>query len=282
MIIVPAIYPETFEEIADKIYVVRDYSKLIQINICDGSNGLRTSWLPITGREILPTKFNYEFDLMVTLWRDYLQLTYDLGARRMVVHVDTFTRDDYQELFTFVHEHGITIGLTVSNDVSVDMLVYAARQIEESPYFTDPNKAFIQVTGVRNLSENDHPFDERVLPRIRVLKNFFPTLTIQVSGRMNPDTVKLVKQAGADRLVVGSYIFGHEDVHVALDNLRKALQEEAKTPDVVKEEVIQSKEVLPEIPVIVESKEHKKKEKYDPSKDELLYDVDPNDFTDKL
>ncbi len=282
MIIVPAIYPETFEEIADKIYVVRDYSKLIQINICDGFEGLRTSWLPVTGREILPTKFHYEFDLMVTLWRDYLQLTYDLGARRMVVHVDTFTRDDYQELFSFVHEHAITVGLTVSNDVSVDMLVYAARQIEESIYFTDPNKAFIQVTGIRNLSESDHPFDERVLPRIRVLKNFFPNLTIQVSGRMNPDTAKLVKQAGADRLVVGSYIFGHEDIHVAIESLRKALEDEVTPVVVTQEEVVQIKQEETKTTPSVEKKEEKKHGKYDPSKDELSYDVEADAFPDKL
>lgn len=280
MIIIPAIYPETFEEIADKIYIVGDYSKLVQITLCDGSSGLRESWLPSTGREILPPRFEYEFDLMVTLWRDYVSLAYDLGAKRVVIHVDTFTHDDYDELFKFVHQHRMIVGLTVSNDISVDMLVYAARKIEESPYFTNSKKAFVQVMGVRNLNEEEHPFDERVLPRIRVLKKLFPMLTVQVSGRMNPKTARLVREAGADRLVVGSYIFGHEDIHEALENLRKAIEEEQKS-EKVEEKTFSKKEEekKKEEKVIAQEKKHSK---YDPSSDELIYDVEEDSFTDKL
>jgi pyridoxal biosynthesis lyase PdxS len=165
----------------------------------------------------------------------------------------------------------------VSNDISVDVLVEAVRKIENSRYLNDLSKVFVQVTGMRNVDENKHPFDERVVSRIRILKNFFPALILQVGGQMNPATARLVKDAGADRLVVGSYIFGHEDMNEALYNLRKALTEElppAPRPE-IKVEVPQSK--VKEVKKTVETKaEKEKREKYEASKHEIIYDFDPN------
>lgn len=225
MIIVPAIYPENFEEIVDKIYLIGDLSNLVQIDLCDGSYGLRTSWSP-TGREIFPSKYNYEFDLILTSWREYVVKAYQLGVKRVVIHIDEFTDDDYEELFKMITRYGMTLGFTVSNDVTVDILINAVHKVEKSGIFSSTDKLFIQVNGVRNLAENNHPFDERVLHRIRVLKNFFPPLIVQVSGRMNPETARLVSLAGADRLVVGSYIFGHSDINAAIESIKTAISDE--------------------------------------------------------
>jgi pentose-5-phosphate-3-epimerase len=173
----------------------------------------------------------YEFDLLVTDWKEYITRVYKLGAKRIIVHVDKFTYDDYEELFFIAHEYNLTLGLTVSNDVSVDLLIYSARKLEESRFFVDHSKVFVQVTGIRSLVDGQRPFDERVISRIRILKKLFPLLIVQVSGRINPATAKLVKYAGADRMVVGSYIFGHEDTGEAIENLIKALREEMPSPE---------------------------------------------------
>lgn len=276
MIIIPAIYPEHFEEIVDKLYLIGDLSKLVQINICDGSYGLRVSWLP-SGKEVLPPNRLYEFDLILTEWREYLLKAYKLGVKRVVVHIDEFNEEDYKELFRLVHQYGLTLGVTVSNDVSIDVLVAAVHKIEDSQYLNDLSKVFVQVTGIRNVDEKKHPFDERVVSRIRILKNFFPALILQVGGQMNPATSRLVKDAGADRLVVGSYIFGHEDMNEAISNLRKALTEEftpVLTP-VVKEVVIK-KQKVEEVKKVSETKvEKKKREKYEASEHDIVYDFDP-------
>lgn len=278
MIIVPAIFPETFEEIVDKIYVIGDFSNLIQIGICDGSYGLQSTWLPV-GKEILPDAYVYEFDLLVTEWKEYITRVYKMGARRIVVHVDRFTYDDYEELFALAHEYNLKLGLTVSNDVSVDLLMYAARKLEESRFFTDTSKVFIQVTGVRNSGDGTHPFDERVISRIRILKKLFPLLTIQVSGRINPATAKLVKYAGADRMVVGSYLFGHEDIEEAIENLKKALREEMTLPekDVQKEAPpLEEKGIVPTLDS--KSDTDDVDSDYNPSDDEIIYDFDEDEL----
>jgi pentose-5-phosphate-3-epimerase len=225
MIIIPGVFPQSFEEITDKLFLLADISRTVQIGLCDGSYGLPVTWSP-HGREILPVDFIYEFDLILTSWREYIIKAYQLGAKRVVVHIDEFSEQDFQDLLKFVYSYGMTLGLTVSNDISVDVLTNAVRRIEQSTVFNDMNRVFVQVMGVRHISETEHPFDERVLPRIRVLKNFFPNLVVQVSGRMNPETAKLVHASGADRMVVGSYIFSGGAVEDALASLKKAIEEE--------------------------------------------------------
>jgi hypothetical protein len=173
----------------------------------------------------------------------------------------------------------MVLGITISNDISVDVLVHAINRIERSRLFQDFSSVFVQVTGMRNLATNVHPFDERALSRIRIIKRMFPTLTLQVSGRINPETAKLVKHAGADRLVVGSYIFGHEDIYEALANLQKALEEDFDTvPEQKHVEPQEHKEEIAAPPP--KKKIIKKKEKlpeYTASEAEIVYNVGVDD-----
>ena len=46
-----------------------------------------------------------------------------------------------------------------------------------------------------------------MLPKIKELRNLAPEIDIQVDGGINDKTGKLAVQAGANILVVGSYIF---------------------------------------------------------------------------
>ncbi len=300
MLIIPAIYPEVFEEVVDKLYVltdIPDISKFAQIVICDGSYGLPISWSPL-GKEILPETFQYELDLILTDWKPYIPKAYKLGIRRVIVHIDEFTEADYQDLFSLVGSHGIVLGLTVSNDVSIDVLVNALKRFESPEYFGSLERVFVQVSGMRTLAEDNHPFDERAVARIRILKKMFPSLVVQAGGRINPETAWLIKDAGADRMVVGSYLFGHSDVEEAIRLLKEAMEQE-KLSSVKKEEVQEKvvekreekKHVADElrdgrdevVPRRKETKaEREKREAYEASKDEIVYNVDGDIFADEV
>lgn len=67
-------------------------------------------------------------------------------------------------------------------------------------------------------------FMENMLPKIRAIREkanqVNPNLLIQVDGGIVPETAKLCVEAGADVLVSGSYIFGAENIEVAVNSLR--------------------------------------------------------------
>ncbi len=59
-----------------------------------------------------------------------------------------------------------------------------------------------------------------MLPKITALRKAAPGLDIQVDGGINAETAKLCREAGANVLVAGSYVFGAVDKKAAVQSLR--------------------------------------------------------------
>lgn len=67
-------------------------------------------------------------------------------------------------------------------------------------------------------------FDPRAVGKVRRLKEAYHSKPLGVDGGINEETGRLVVEAGADRLVVGSRITGSDDPLEALKNLRNGLK----------------------------------------------------------
>ena len=213
MNIVPAILPHTFSEITDKLCRIEGLASLVQIDLCDGIFGREITWLP-EGTEVLPASFSYEFDIMLNDWKLYTMHAITIGATRVVMHVDLFTDEDIATLVSIVAPRGVALGIAVSNDKSLEFHGDMIRKIR-AQY---PN-IFIQVMGIQNIGEQAQIFDEDAVMRVTVLKQQFGDIVIQVDGGMTPETANKVMHAGADTVIVGSYIFGGEDACGAIERL---------------------------------------------------------------
>jgi pentose-5-phosphate-3-epimerase len=121
MQIIPAILPHNFEEIEEKCSRVEELVPLVQIDICDGVFGRERTWIP-SGTDTLPGGFLYEFDIMVNDWKPVLEGALSLSAARVVMHMDLFSDEDVGALVDMVSLHAIPLGVSVSNDKSVDAL----------------------------------------------------------------------------------------------------------------------------------------------------------------
>lgn len=205
MNIKPAILPHSFEEIQEKLSRLEGISARIQIDLCDGVFGREKTWMP-DGTESMPSGFSYEFDLMLNDWGVATMNCIKLGAKSIVVHMDSFTDEDIKTLVGFVGPHGVAIGIAVLNDKSVD---FHAEMIRKTQALYQ--NIFIQVVGIKTIGEQGLPFDEEATERVKLLKQQFGGIELQVDGSMKPETGKLVKSAGASTLVVGTYIFGSSD-----------------------------------------------------------------------
>lgn len=209
----PAILPHTFEEIGEKLSRVEGLVSMVQIDLCDGVFGRERTWLP-EGNEKLPSSFSYEFDLMLNDWRVSLMRSIMIGATSIVAHVDTFTDKDIEDLVSTVSARNVTLGIAVSNDKSVEFHADMVRKVR-----TLYPKVFIQVMGISTIGEQGQLFDEAASARIVSLQQQFSDLSIQVDGGMTAETAAIVAKAGADAVVVGSFIFGSEDAGGAIEKL---------------------------------------------------------------
>jgi ribulose-phosphate 3-epimerase len=213
MRVVPAILSRSFEQIIGSLFAVEGITKRVQIDLCDGKMGVERTWLPHTG-EVLPDGFEYEFDVMLYTWQLYLPAILTMGVSRIVMHVDTFTDEDFTQLFEVLSPFDATLGLSVSSTFDSDTFITLIQKvIDVYP------KLFVQVMGIRTIGVQGQPFDEGVLSRIALIKKHFPTISIQVDGGMYVETAQQVKEAGADTVIVGSYIFGSKNIKKAIETL---------------------------------------------------------------
>jgi ribulose-phosphate 3-epimerase len=217
MQITPAILPHSFEEITTDLSRLEGLAHLVQIDLCDGVFGRERTWLP-EGNESLPSDFLYEFDVMLNDWRKYIPHCVALGAKRIVAHVDLFEENDMRDLIDMVKSHSIGLGISVSNDKSVDFHADMIRQAKELyPYI------FIQVMGIKKIGEQGQFFDDAAIDRVISLKQQLGEMAVQVDGGIKPGNIKRVVDVGSDTVVVGSFIFGHEDIGSALEQLNAAV-----------------------------------------------------------
>lgn len=215
MQVTPAILPQNFEEILEKLESLNYVTSLVQIDLCDGEFGLLKTWLP-KGDESLPADYDYEFDIMMNDWKTYVKRAIDIGASRIVAHVDHFSEADAHELIAILEHTGIALGVSVSNNVPVEDHINFIKFFEEGY-----GNVFVQVMGIRDIGAQGQDFDETVLTRIQEIKEWCPHLHIQVDGAMSNVTAEKVKEAGADTVISGSYIFGSGNIEQAIQTLEE-------------------------------------------------------------
>lgn len=213
MNITPAILPHSFDEVLEKLSRVEGIASHVQIDLCDGVFGREKTWLP-TGTEKLSASFSYEFDIMVGEWSLCMMHAITIGGSSVVAHVDMFTEEDIATLVSIVGPRSVSLGIAVSNDKSLEYHAEMVRKIR-----TLYPKVFIQVMGIRNIGEQGQFFDEDAIMRVKALKQQFGDILIQVDGGITDETASHVLNAGAETVVVGSFIFGSEDAGGAMKRL---------------------------------------------------------------
>jgi ribulose-phosphate 3-epimerase len=216
MQVIPAILPKSYNELLEKFERVKDFQNLIQIDLVDGVVGKEKTWLPKEGEDLRDfPQHDFQFDLMVNDWKS---MSYALSAfmsiHSFVFHIDSFQEAEVITVSGWCKENNIKCGFSISNDTAVDVLmsaVYLARE--------NNRDVFVQVMGIHTIGLQGQLFDETCLMRIRKVRESFNDILIQVDGAMRPETAKKVKLAGADVCVVGSYLFGREEISLPLEEL---------------------------------------------------------------
>lgn len=217
MNISPAILPHSFEEVTQKLSRVDGIATRVQIDLCDGVMGREKTWMP-EGTETLPASLSYEFDIMVGDWKLPTMHAITIGATRVVAHVDLFTDEDMSTLVSYVAPRSVALGIAVSNDKTLEFHAEMIRKARAM--YSD---VFIQVMGIRKIGEQGQFFDEETVGRVTALAQQFGDVAIQVDGGITPETAVRVVNAGAETVVVGSYIFGSEDAGGAFKRLEEAV-----------------------------------------------------------
>lgn len=234
--IIPAILPKNYEDLKNKIALVRGKVPVVQIDICDGIFVSNLTWpflsigkkpdlenskrsgfeeidLDIHFQNILNEQegmpfwenIDFELDLMVSDVVQNFDVYTKLGARRIVFHVESI--GDIKEFKNFLEgidtyiRDIIEIGLSIDIKTSPEQIFCLVNDVD-----------FVQFMGIDKVGFQEQEFNEKVLENIKILKEKFPDIIVSVDGGVDFQTAPLLIEVGVSRLVIGSAIFNTQDV----------------------------------------------------------------------
>lgn len=132
------------------------------------------------------------------------------GADHITFHYETLNHDEILSLAKHIRDQGKTVGISIKPNTPVEVL---------KPYLHDFDLFLIMSVEP---GFGGQKFMESSLDKISTLRKWLNeeglSSHIEVDGGINEETGKLVKEAGADVLVAGSYIFKN-DIRKAVASL---------------------------------------------------------------
>lgn len=203
--IIPAILPKDFSDLRDKLEVVKGLVKTMHIDFCENALLAKCFLQKSSGRaaggaqpDILKKHFAKRFfleaHLMMSHPQEHISTLIKAGFSRVLVQVEAISAEAFAEM---IHEwRGATeIGAVLKIETPLSAIDSFVHELKT-----------VQLMGIAHIGSQGQPFDERVIPRVRALHTARPHLTIAVDGGVNKKNAKMLANAGAARLVVGSAI----------------------------------------------------------------------------
>lgn len=236
--VIPAIIPESFEDLKDKMAQVKGLTKLVQIDICDGVFVPSKCW-PYVGddendfqkmimneSEGFPfwEDMDFEVDLMVANPEKDTAVNFiTAGAKRIILHVESSEKmldfvKDLRKNYGYVNDSvaSIEIGMGISIDTDNSVLDKYLTADESGRSLAD----FVQFMGIRKIGYQHQEFDEEVLRKISQLREKYPDVIISIDGGVSFENAHDLVEAGVNRLVSGSALYNSDDIAEAIEEMR--------------------------------------------------------------
>ena len=200
--IIPALLPSSLAELRRDITSLAAVHEL-QIDLVDGDFVPFASWPYDPPGDITEITddilaHSVEVDLMVHEQLAMASACASIGVQMVIFHVPGVR---VQEVAGFADAHpDISVAVAFTSDASLE-------QFEQYAEFVD----MVQLMGIAKIGAQGMPFDDRVIDRIKTIRSRYPRLMISVDGSMNETTIPQVRDAGADRFVVGSALLQASD-----------------------------------------------------------------------
>lgn len=220
MQIIPAINCQSFDCVAEKIKKSADFgAEWVQIDIADGKFTPHKTW---DNSSELISNLNTEIHLMVENPEIEIDKWLNGGVKRIIVHFEAIKNSALKnpannneiDIVNFI------LGKCTNNRIELGLAINPNTSAEELLPYLDKIK-FIQVLAV-DPGLSGQEFQKETLGKISFLeqlkKQYFD-IVIEVDGGINLETAKMCKEAGADILVAGSYIWNSENPKGAFEKL---------------------------------------------------------------
>lgn len=210
MQVLPVVNAASRSEAEERLKKASELSSLIHVDVVDGKFAPNVTWG--TPEELESIKgqvsgIKIEIHLMVQNPESVLDAYLRTGlVARVIVHLEAMTDSVY--ILEKCKKYGVEAMLAINPGTEVERL---AAHLDDFHY-CQILAVFPGLAGQK--------FQPQVLGKIEWVRKQYPNVIIEVDGGINAETAGAVKKAGADIVVAASYIFTHEDLKKAYEQLK--------------------------------------------------------------
>jgi ribulose-phosphate 3-epimerase len=210
--IIPSIIAKDFTELKDKLEQLEGLITWAEIDVMDNVFVPNGTWpfsanrqapedlKELGGKTKLSAHLMVEFpETVVDDWRDLVD--------RLVVHYEA--TNNLEKIIESVGPH---VGLAIALELRTPV---------EKIYEYLGNIKVVQLMSIEKVGFSGEKFDERVFDKIKTLKTNWPDVKIIVDGGVNLENGKRLAEAGVNGLIVGSQIWGADNIKEKIKEFQK-------------------------------------------------------------
>jgi len=205
--IIPSILVKTKEEFLNKILAVENLTERVHLDIADGIFVPNMTISGFEEVESIETSLKIEAHLMVSKPENHVIRWLETQVDSLIFHIEATQKAT--EIIEKAKEADRRIGVALNPETPISALAAFIDQIDFVHFMTvEPGFYGGQ-------------FVESVLDKMSDFHYFYPDKPISVDGGVNLETAPKLIQAGANTLIVGSYIWNSKDVAQAIEEIKK-------------------------------------------------------------
>lgn len=205
----PAILAQDEEDFLRKVERVRGFGMPLHIDVMDGQFVPQKTWAPADRMRQLLAGIPFEAHLMVSNPEHLVPIWLACGASKVFFHAEATTRDSL--ICRATAEQCVDVGIVLNPDTPVSRVTGELNAYNR-----------MMVMGVTP-GKSGQPFQDIALEKIKMLRKLKPSVVITIDGGVKPENARMLAEAGADILVVGSALTEAHDPLAAYDRLMAAL-----------------------------------------------------------
>ena len=213
--IAPSILSADFNKLEEEIHKVQDAgAEFLHFDVMDGHFVPNISFgIPVLKNIAHSHHMVNDVHIMISNPKKYAPEFIKSGAEYLTFHYEAVKTDkEVEEIIDLIHSLGGKAGLSIKPKTSVEAIDKFLPKLD-----------LVLVMSVEP-GFGGQSFIPSALDKIKYLRNMIDVCKynclVEVDGGINAETGKLCKDAGADVLVAGSYLFGHDDLKERMESLR--------------------------------------------------------------
>lgn len=195
IIVAPSLLAADFSKLREEIQEVESYgAEYLHLDVMDGNFVPNISFgAPVISSIRKHSNLVFDVHLMVENPDRFIKDMVDAGADVITIHAEATKH--LNRTIQLIKSYGKKVGVALNPSTPLDVIKYDLKDIDMVLIMT-VNPGF-----------GGQAFIEGMLQKIKDLRSIDSNIDIQVDGGINNKTSKLVKEAGANILVAGSYLF---------------------------------------------------------------------------